>query len=85
MNSAEVILRSAALRGKGQFRQAIDLVKEALHTCEPEELLNAYREMLSAAMEAGLEDEASEYATALRRIDPELPSAKHYLAGRNGL
>ena len=81
MNSADVIRESAAYRGAGRFREAIDLVKESLPNFDPDIRFNAYHEMFLAAKEAGYRTEGEEYARKLLEFEPELPSATAYLAG----
>ena len=84
MTSQETIWHSAALRGERQFREAIDLIKSTLSSFDKDLLMNAYREMFLAAKEAGFTEEALDYAKQLLILEPDLPSAKAYVAQYGG-
>ena len=80
MTSEEIIHQSAALRGQGQFRESIDLVKGQLSQFDTDLIFNAYHEMFLAAKEARFREEALGYAKKLLEIEPDLPSAQTYIA-----
>lgn len=80
MTSKEAVLKSAELRGKHKFREAIDTIKSNLSVFDPDIILNAYLEMFLAAKEAGFTEEACEYAKKVLQEDPDVPSAKQYVA-----
>ncbi|MEG3906272.1 MULTISPECIES: hypothetical protein [unclassified Microcoleus] len=82
MSGSDVIKISAALRGEGKFREAIDTVKAQLGTISEDARLNANLEIFYAAKEAGFTDEACEYAKKVLADDPDVPSPKEFLASR---
>lgn len=74
MSSLEDAIRvSAALRGQGKYVEAIDLIQRALAAAPPEDFarLNANREGLRAAEEAGLTAVAKRFADAIAIRDFE--------------
>ncbi len=75
-----LIGESAALRGRGQFSEAIALIESRLDDMEDDCLANAYLEIFYAAAEAGLLDKARMYARMLNAREPGLPSVQAYLA-----
>jgi hypothetical protein len=77
-----LIHTSAALRGKGNFQQAIDLVESKLPHLHQGCLQNAYLELIYAAQEGRLPEVAQRYAERLAAIDPDIPAVKKVL-GRN--
>lgn len=77
--SREVILRSAALRGRGKFKDALALIESNLPNLAPACLLNAGLEALYAAREGGMREAAVKWARELSKIDPEIPGAKRTL------
>ncbi|WP_422034671.1 hypothetical protein [Reyranella sp.] len=58
---------AAALRGQKKYRDAIDLIEKALAAAPPEDFarLDANREGLRTAEEAGLHDVAKRFADAI--------------------
>jgi hypothetical protein len=74
-----LIHRSAALRGKGDFKGAIALIEARQDQFEEDCRLNAYLECFYAAREAGMQDKATEYARKVAAIDPEVPTVKAFL------
>jgi len=64
---------AAALRGQKKYREAIDLIEKALAAAPPEDFarLDANREGLRAAEEAGLHDIAKRFADAISLTDTE--------------
>lgn len=78
MTSSHAITDSAALRGAGRFREAIDLMKSELSGSTDRVLV--YRELMLAAMEGGFEGEAVEYARKILELDPHFPSARTLLS-----
>lgn len=64
---------AAALRGQRKYREAIDLIERALAAAPPEDFarLDANREGLRAAEEAGLHDVAKRFADAISLTDTE--------------
>jgi len=64
---------SAALRGQKKYREAIDLIEKALAAAAPQDFarLDANREGLRAAEEAGLPAVAKRFADAIAISQPE--------------
>ena len=77
-----LIHTSAALRGQGNFQQAIDLVESKLPQLHQDCLENAYLELIYAAQEGGIPEVAQGYAKLLAAIDPDIPAVKKVL-GKN--
>lgn len=74
MSSLEDAIRvSAALRGQRKYVEAIDLIQRALAAAPPEDFarLDANREGLRAAEEAGLSAVAKRFADAISIRDVE--------------
>jgi hypothetical protein len=74
MSSLEDAIRvSAALRSQKKYVEAIDLIQRALTAAPPEDFarLDANREGLRAAEEAGLPDIARRFADAIAIRDVE--------------
>jgi len=68
MSSLEDAIKvSVALRGQKKYREAIDLIEKALAAAAPQDFvrLDANREGLRAAEEAGLHDVAKRFADAI--------------------
>ena len=64
---------AAALRGQKKFREAIDLIQSALAAAAPDDFhrLDANREGLRAAEEAGLPAIAKRFADAIAIKQPD--------------
>ena len=64
---------AAALRGQKKYRDAIDLIEKALAAAPPEDFarLDANREGLRAAEEAGLPAVAKRFSDAIAIKQPE--------------
>ena len=69
----DAIKVSAALRGQKKFKEAIDLIDKALAAAAPNDFLrlDANREGLRTAEEAGLHDVAKRFAAAIAITEPE--------------
>lgn len=74
-----LILQSAALRGAGRFKEAIDLIEKKLPEMHANCFQNAYLEVLYAAIEGQFQDQAFKYAKKLNKIDPDIPKVKEIL------
>ncbi|MBV7522288.1 hypothetical protein [Ensifer sp. ENS12] len=74
------IRQSAALRGKGEFQAAINLIDEALANASGDDdvLVIANLEGLKAAEEAGFSAEAKRFAVAIKATDPDMPRIQKY-------
>jgi len=75
MSSLEDAIKvSAALRGQKKYMEAIDLIQRALAAAPPEDFarLDANREGLRAAEEAGLPTVARRFADAIAIKDVEV-------------
>jgi hypothetical protein len=79
VDQQRVIAISAALRGQGEFRKAIEAVGTALPSFDSTYLVLAYRELFLAAAEGSFEAEAHRYAEIALLLEPGLPSALKYL------
>ena len=74
MSSLDDAIRvSAALRGQKKYREAIELIQNALAAAAPDDFhrLDANREGLRAAEEAGLPAVAKRFADAIAIKQPE--------------
>lgn len=76
-----LILQAASLRGEKKFKEMIDLIEGQWKELDNECHLNALMQLHYAAREAAFNDpayrpKAVEYATRLRAIDKDIPSAK---------
>lgn len=79
-NAKEVVHQSAALRGKYQFREAVDLVKGSYQDLDDSDLqFNVVREAFEAAKEAGWTDEAKQWAAKMYALEPGFPGIKGYV------
>ena len=78
--SKELVMQSAALRGSGQFQEAIDLIESNLSTLDEETRLPALLNAFYAAIEAGFLIKAKELALLVAREDPNVPSIQPFLA-----
>ncbi|MCP2090093.1 UNVERIFIED_ORG: hypothetical protein J2Y81_006180 [Paraburkholderia sediminicola] len=76
MTENELIQESAALRGQGKYREAIDLIEVNLPNIEGDIRLNAQFEAFRAAVEAGDAETAHEYATTIAAEEPARPSIR---------
>jgi hypothetical protein len=74
MSSLEDAIKvAAAMRGQKKYREAIELIEEALAAAAPQDFarLDANREGLRAAEEAGLPAVARRFADAIAIKQPE--------------
>lgn len=80
MSSLDNAVRvAAALRGQKKFGEAIDLIEKALAAAAPDDFhrLDANREGLRAAQEAGLPAVARRFADAIAIRQPEGDRDEH--------
>ncbi len=74
MSSLESAIKvSAALRGEGKYREAVDLIEKALQAAAPDDFmrLNANREGLKAAEAAGMTAKAQRFSDAISKPESE--------------
>lgn len=74
-----MIHETAALRGQGRFREAIELVEKSLPMLDPDLHFNAYHEAFLAANELGDKDLTRHYARQVQKFEPGLPSIQQWL------
>ncbi|MBC8402659.1 MAG: hypothetical protein H8E14_14325 [Candidatus Marinimicrobia bacterium] len=74
----KLIENSAKLRAEHKYIAAIFLIEELLSEMESDCLLNAYLEIIYAAIEFGDEEKLKQYIPKLRAIDSEIPVVKKY-------
>lgn len=77
----DIINKSAALRGKGQFDEAIQLIEESLGNgdIDPDITCMAYIEIFYAAKESGNNEKAAAAAKEIAKEDPDLPSIQDFI------
>jgi hypothetical protein len=75
MTGDEIIRRSAALRGKGKYREAIELIEASISNIEEYIRLNVQFEALRVAVEAGDAEMAHGYAATIAAAEPVRPSS----------
>jgi hypothetical protein len=80
----DLILQSASLRGERRFAEAIKLVESRLESMDDDCHSGALLELLQAAREAGVQDDAFkrravEFARQILVAEPRLPSARKTL------
>ena len=75
MTARQHILKSAALRGKRKFAEAIAEIENNRSSFDDISLLQAF----SAAHEAGDKKAAQSYAEEIKKIAPDVPSIQSYL------
>ncbi|TRC84426.1 hypothetical protein FJV80_17395 [Mesorhizobium sp. WSM4310] len=76
---SDVVRQSAALRGKGEFQKAIDLVKGNIGSFDETIRLSGWLECFYAAKEMGDTVQARSFAQECAKEDPDIPSIQSYL------
>lgn len=79
MSDADLTQRVAALRGAGQFGEAVDLFKRNAASVSGDERRTAMIQAFHAAREGHLFGEARELAHAIAEEEPDLPAIQEYL------
>ena len=74
-----IMFSSAVLNARGQCREAITSVEDALSKMLPECLPVAYLGIIWAAENAGLAEKSREYAAKLKTIEPSHPAVARIL------
>ncbi len=80
MDARDHILRSAALRGQGDFKAAIDEIETNRSKFDDISLLPALLQALYAAHERNDYAVARGYVDEILKIDPHIPNINHYLS-----
>ncbi|AXS84271.1 hypothetical protein [Marinobacter sp. Arc7-DN-1] len=79
MPTENVIQKSAALRGKGKFDDAIELIERSIHNIDPDTKVIAWLEAFRAAKEKGDQALTRKYAELVASEEPDMPSVQDYL------
>ena len=75
----EVVYQAAALRGRGDFQDAIDLVEKNRANLDEYSRIPALIQAFQAAVEGGLVSDARRLAAEIAQEEPNLPSIQNYL------
>jgi tetratricopeptide (TPR) repeat protein len=78
--SRELLLRSARLRARYRYADAMSLVESRLRDVHDDLRENALLELVYAAEEAGDRLKAVEFARRLAELDPDIPTVRRLLA-----
>lgn len=78
--SEQIIQRAAALRGQGNFQEAIQLIESNLGEFNEITKLPALLQGFYAAQEGSDTSKAKSFAKLIQAIDPNVPSIQSYLA-----
>lgn len=79
MSAADHIKKSAALRGKGQFDEAIAEIENNRASFDEITIEVALLQAIYAAAEKGDDAKAKSLAQELATYDPDIPTVKKYL------
>lgn len=78
--SNSIINSAAQLRGKGQFQEAIDLIEDNILSFDDTERPIALLQAFHSAKEGNMISKAKEFAKAIAKDEPEIPSIQPYLS-----
>jgi hypothetical protein len=79
MSGEQHVKASAALRGRGQFAEALAEIEDNLASFDDITIVPALLQALYAAKSAGDTTKAQEIARQLAQHDPDIPSIKEFL------
>ncbi len=79
MNDRSIILKAAELRGKGAFKEAIDLLEEHLDEIDEVHQVIAFLELIYASKASGDDERAKTYASRAAEEDPRIPTVQKVL------
>jgi hypothetical protein len=77
--SKSIIAQAAVLRGKGEFKSAIELIENNMSAFDDHIKVVARLQAFYAAVEMGDEVKARSLAHEIKNTDPLLPSIQSYL------
>lgn len=79
LQGADIIRRSARLRGQGFLNDAIELIESSIQSIDSMLYMNAWLEAFKAAEALGDDHLTRKYAQLVAAEEPDLPSIQGYI------